>query len=335
MGRTLCSCLLPVVLLLSGCIETDIPPAGSYSEVLIVTEDGVRDPFAKALTPYLAQTLDYFVSSDIQFRPQYARAVDVEEVPYVKNILFCGVANSVSDVGRKISSLLGAPGLERVRSGQANVFRKDNLPGPGQVTMIVTAATDEQLHEAIAERGQNIADALEESCRERLRKYLLKDRKKKLSQSLQQKYGFRIEVPSFYRLLSEEESPPGIELLRDGPPRSLGIFWVEWQRPPTLDDRDALFSIRSEYVYERYDGDEMDRSRTRYSIDRLGENYSVRMEGYWSNSKSLAGGYFKTYFLFDETERLMWVVDLLVYAPGLEKHPHFRELHAIAETFSY
>ena len=31
----------------------------------------------------------------------------------------------------------------------------------------------------------------------------------------------------------------------------------------------------------------------------------------------------------------MWVVDLLVYAPGLEKHPHFRELHAIAETFSY
>jgi len=318
-----------------GCLESDIPPAGSYSEVLLVTEEGARDPFARALTPYLAKELNYFVSTDIQFRVQNIRAEDVEVVPYAKNIIFCGAATPVSSVGRQITSLLGDAGLGRVQSGQAHVFKKKNLPGPGQVTLIVTAASDQLLHEAIEERGGDVADALEASCRERLRKYLLKSKKSSLSRDLQRKYGFTIEIPSFYRLLSDEPDPPGIELLRDGPPRSLGVFWVDFEYPPTLVDRDALFDIRSNYVFKRYDGDEMDRGRVSYTIDRLGDMYAVRMEGYWSSSKSLAGGYYKTYFVFEEAERLLWVIDLLVYAPGLPKHPHFRELLAIAETFRY
>ncbi len=318
-----------------GCLETDIPPAGSYSEVLLVTEEGARDPFARELVPYLAKELDFFVSTDIQFKVQNIRAEDVEVVPYAKNVVFCGAATPISSVGRKITSLLGDAGVERVESGQANIFKKQNLPGPGQVTLIVTAASDDALHEVIEERGKDVADALEESCRERLRKYLLKDRKSGLTRTFQRKYGFVIEVPSFYRLLSDEPDPPGIELLRDGPPRSLGIFWVDWEYPPTLVDRDALFDMRADYVFRRYDGDVMDRSRVSYTIDRLGEMYAVRMEGYWSNSKSVAGGYYKTYFVFEEKERLLWVVDLLVYAPGLPKHPHFRELLAIAETFRY
>jgi hypothetical protein len=319
----------------AGCLEADFPPAGSYSEVLLVTEDGARDPFARELEPYLAKELNFFVSTDVQFKVQNIRAEDVEVVPYAKNVVFCGAATPISSVGQQITLLLGEAGVERVASGQANVFKKQNLPGPGQVTLIVTAASDEALHEVIEERGPDVAVALEASCRERLRKYLLKDRKSGLTSSFQRKYGFTIEIPHFYRLLSDEADPPGVELLRDGPPRSLGVFWVDWEYPPTLIDRDTLFDIRADYVFKRYDGDEMDRRRVSYTIDRLGEAYAVRMEGYWSNSKSVAGGYYKTYFVFEEEERLLWVVDLLVYAPGLPKHPHFRELLAIAETFRY
>jgi hypothetical protein len=327
--------LLVVLALVSGCIETDIPPAGSYSEVLLVTEDGARDPFARELTPYLAKTLDFVVSKDVQFKVQHTRAEDLEAVPYVKNIVFCGVVNQISDVGRRISSLLGATGVERVGSGQAHIFRKQDLPGPGQLTLIVTAASEEALYDVIAARGEEITQALEESCRERLREYLLKNRKADLTRTFQQKYGFTIEVPGLYELLSEELDPPGIELLRQGPPRSLGIFWVDREHPVTLKDRQELFDIRADYVFKRYDGDVMDSTRVAFSLDRLGDLPAVRMEGYWSNSKSLAGGYYKTYFVFEEVERLLWVVDLLVYAPGLPKHPHFRELLAIAETFRY
>ena len=88
-------------------------------------------------------------------------------------------------------------------------------------------------------------------------------------------------------------------------------------------------------MYQRYDGDLMDSTRVRFSYDRLGDYPVVRMEGYWSNSRSLAGGYYKTYFVHDKKEGLLWAVDLVVYAPGLPKHPHFRELLALAETFRY
>jgi len=323
------------ILVCSSCIETDIPPAGSYSEVLLVTEQGARDPFAIELTPHLAKTLDYFVSSDVQFKVQHVRAEDVEEVPYVKNIVFCGVTNPISDVGRRISTLLGNAGVEKVQSGQAHIFQKQNLPGPGQLTLIVTAQSEEELFDVITQRGNDVADALEVSCRARLRDYLLKDRKAELTREFQQKYGFTIDIPGFYRLLSDDPDPPGIELLRDGPARSLGIFWVDWESTPTLKDQDALFDTRANYVYERYDGDVMDSTRVRLSLDRLGKTDAIKLEGYWSNSNSVAGGYYKTYYLYEESERLMWVVDLLVYAPGLPKHPHFRELLAIAETFRY
>lgn len=321
--------------LASSCIETDIPPAGSYSEVLLVTEEGARDPFARELTPFLTRTLDFFVSQDIQFKVEHARAADVNTVPYVKNIVFCGVATPVGDVGRRITTLLGAVGMERVKAGQANILRRQDLPGPGQLTLIVTAATPEALYEVIKQRGDEVAESLEESCRERLRKYLLEDRNDQLTKRLQQKYGFTIEVPSLYSLLSDEPQPPGIELLRQGPARSLGIFWLDWDTVPTLDDGPRLFDARADYVYKRYDGDVMDSTRVVFSHERLGEYPALKMEGYWSNSNSLAGGYYKTYFLFEEDERLMWAVDLLVYAPGLPKHPHFRELLAIAETFRY
>jgi hypothetical protein len=138
-----------------------------------------------------------------------------------------------------------------------------------------------------------------------------------------------------YRLLSEKSQPPGIELLRDGPARLLGIYWLDWNRELTLADSTALYDARAKYVWERYDGDVMDSTRVEFKKDRLGEYPAIRMEGYWSNTHALAGGYYKTWFVYEERDRLLWAIDILVFAPGLPKHPHFRELQALAETFRY
>lgn len=331
-----CAALLTVALgCVSSCVETDIPPAGSYSEVLLVTDDGPQDRFARQLTPYLARTLDFFVSQEVQFDVQHARASDVDVVPYVKNIVFCGVVSPLSEVGRRISSLLATVELQDAVSGKAHVFRKQNQPGPGQLTMIVTAQSPEALQEVIERRGNEITAALEQSCRERLRAYLLEDSNAELGRELERKYGFTMQIPGLYELHSDESDPPGVELMRDGPPRSLGIFWVDWPMPLTLKDRQALFDVRSNYVFRRYDGDVMDSTRVTFALDRLGASDAVSMDGYWTSSRSLAGGCYRTYFVFEESERILWAVDLLVYAPGLPKHPHFRELLAIAETFRY
>jgi hypothetical protein len=77
----------------------------------------------------------------------------------------------------------------------------------------------------------------------------------------------------------------------------------------------------------------MDRDRVKFEPVRLGRYDCIRMSGYWYNDEEVIGGYFETYFIFDDRAELLWSVDLLVLAPGKPKHPMVRELRALAETF--
>jgi hypothetical protein len=333
-GTLVCgTCLVPGVLLIAGCREIDIPPAGSYSEVVLVTEEGAQDPVVRYIQPYLSRTIDYIVEQDKEFEVTHVKASELAEVPSAKNILFCGVADPLTDVGQRIVSLLGESAYQKVLANKANIFKKEDVPAAGQLTVIVTGSSSEVLARVIEERGNEIAETIESSCRRRLREFLLRYEDKDLTRYLYQKYGFTIRVPTLYRLLSEGPSPQGIELLRDAPARLLGVFWVDWKETPTLADARALFDVRARYVWQRYNGDVMDSTRVRTSLARLGEYPAIKLEGYWSNSNAVAGGFFETYFIHRDADDLLWAVDLLVYAPGLPKHPLFRELEALAETF--
>lgn len=324
-----------VVLLASGCKEIALPPAGSYSEVLLVTELGVGDPWHERILPHIEVEHDYVTSQEKAFRVTPVRAARLEEFPTVKNIVICGVLDSGTDVGQRIIGLIGEDGARRVAQGRATILKRENLPAPGQLTLIVTARNDDALEEAIAERGAELEEIIEASCRTRLRRVLVSHSNERVSRDLFRKYGFALEIPYVYRLFGEESNPPGVELIREEPTRSLGIFWADWEEQPTLEHADALFDIRSKYVWKRYDHDKMERERVHHAWTRFGPYGAVKMYGYWYNDDDVAGGYFETYFLWDESAELLWAVDLLTYAPGRDKHPLVRELHAIGETFRY
>lgn len=317
----------------SGCLEMDMPPAGSYSEVMLVSEDGAEDAAARALASRLERPIDYYVEQESPFTVTHVRAAEIVDAPAVKNIVVCGVANPVSSVGRYIVSQLGDVGADKVAAGQASVFKRENTPSAGQFTLIVTAPSGEALAELIASHGDPIVETLESSCRLRLREHLLKYEDKKIARKLLETYGFSVRVPNMYRLLDETSDPPGVELLREGPARLLGVFWIDWDRTPSLADSLTLYRARADYVWKRYDGDVMDSTRVQFADSRLGDYPAVRMSGYWSNSRALAGGYFETYFVYNESSRLLWCIDALAFAPGLPKHVQFRELRALAETF--
>ncbi len=334
--KQITACLLAALLIVSaGCIEMEIPPAGSYSEVLLVSEEGAQDPLARELEPELARTLDFYIGTETQFKVKHVRAADLYEVPTSKNILVCGVADPLTDVGRQIMGQLGATAVERVQQGEANIFKRENLPGAGQMTLIVTARSRNELGDLIDSRGDDIVEALEASCRSRLRRYMLDRKNAALTKRLFETYGFVLEVPTFYKMQSEEVTPPGIELIRDTPARVLGVFWLDWKEEPTLADSTALFDARAAYVWDRYDGDEMDSTRVTFEYSKLDKYPAIEMSGYWSSSSSIAGGFYRTFFVFEERERLVWAIDLVVFAPGMPKHVYFRELQALAETFRY
>lgn len=319
----------------AGCQDMAIPPAGSYSEVLLVTEEGEESRWTERLTPLIARELDFYVDFEDQFRITSVRASEMEDFPAFKNVVLCGVMESSTDVGQLIIGMIGDAGVERVRREGAHILKKDDKPVYNQLTLVITANSEVALERLLAERGEELTDILEESCRSRVRRHLLKRRNDALAEDLHRKYGFRVEVPSLYRILSDKTNPPGVELIREPPTRILGVFWVDRKVPPTLEDRDELFDIRAQYVWKRYDKDRMDEERVIFEPARLGRHDSIRMSGYWFNDEHLMGGYYETYFIFDERADLMWAVDLLVLAPGKPKHPLVRELQALAEVIRF
>lgn len=323
-----------VVLVGPGCREVAIPPAGSYDEVLLVTEDGATSHWTDRLKPLITAEHDYVITTEPSFTLATMRASQLPDFPTVKNIVLCGTLSTTTDIGQRIIGLIGPSGTKQVHNG-ARILKKDNLPAPGQLTLIVTAPTEAELDKAIDKRGKEIPQIIEESCRERLRRNLLQHPATGLTKELQRKYGFTIRVPYLYVLFSDKLHPPGVELLRQPPARDLGIYWVDRAKPPTLYDSDELFDIRANYVWKRYDHDKMDRDKVTYTWTRLGPYDAIEMAGYWYNDKATAGGYFETYFIYDARAKLLWAVDLVVFAPGREKHPLVRELQALAETFRY
>jgi hypothetical protein len=327
--------LMASMLLLVNCKEIALPPPGSYSEILLVTEDGRQSKFLNLILQSIDRELDYYTGREKQFDVSIIPAQQLEDFPQMKTIMIVGVVDELTSIGQEIAMLIGEAGVRKVAGGEATILKRENMPAPGQMTLIVTARSDAELETVLRERGDEIPAIIEESARKRLRRYLITQLDKELGRYLYRTYGFAIEIPTFYRLESESKHPPGVELIREPPTRSLGIFWADWDRELALADSLALFAIRSDYVFERYNGDAMDSTRVAFSWIRLGPYHSIEMAGYWYSTSATAGGAYRTYFIYEEEEKLLWALDNLVFAPGRSKHPLFRELRALAETFRY
>jgi hypothetical protein len=314
----------------AACGRLSPPPAGSYSEVVLFA-DG--DEWAGRVTDLLTEERDYFVSSEAPFQVEVWASQRAAETPPVKNVVICGVLDARSEVGARIRAVLDEAEAERVRREGAALFTKPDVPRHGQLTLVITAVDPGALRGLLDRRGDRIQEAIEASARARLRENLLAHRHAELDGELRRR-GFHLDVPLPYTLHSQSETPPGVELQRDAPPRVLGVFWRDAERAPSPEDLDGLFAFRADYVRRRYDGDEMDRARVRCAAARLGPYPAVRMCGYWHNDRfGAAGGYYETYFVWEAVARRIWAVDLVVYAPGREKTTLVRELLAVAETF--
>lgn len=324
-----------LILSIAGCREIPVPPPGSYSEILLITDEGKQSRYVPLILPWLEMEKDYVLDQEKSFTVLSARPQALDQIPSVKNIVICGVADPLTDIGKRIVTLIGDAAVRKVRSGEANIFKRENIPSAGQLTVIVTAASVGQLEEIIETRGSELNVIIEESCRQRLRKFLLSYPNTEVIERLYEKFGFVLEVPTLYELYKDDGRPPGVELLRENPVRLIGVFWTDWDTPPTLEDEDALYRVRRDYVWQRYDKDAMDSTRVWFSETQLGKYPAIKMEGYWYNTKATAGGYYETYYVYQESEKLLWAIDLLAYAPGRAKHPLFREMLALAETFRY
>ncbi|MCK4538647.1 MAG: DUF4837 family protein [Candidatus Krumholzibacteria bacterium] len=332
--RKLLSTLLLIVILAVSCNRSTVfPPAGSYSDVVLVTETGKAGGVNDLIIRELQHHVDYYTKMEIQFKLRMIRAFDVRQEPPTKNMVICGVVRR-GETGRVIESFIGTNEVRNVLEGRTHIFKKLNYPYSGQLTVIVTASSKERLKNIIKNNGQTIRDIIEEANRERLRDYLLTKEKTEITTRLRSQYGFTLRIPFLYEVLQEREDVPAVEIIRREPHRGITISWQHWgKKGISLADSSKFYEIRSDLAWKMYDRDVMRRDIVFFSEDRLGPYEAIVMDGYWENSEDTFGGPFSSFFIYDRSRKRLWIVDCVVYGPGFNKHTLLRELKAVAETF--
>jgi hypothetical protein len=263
------------------------------------------------------------------------RAADIKDEPPTKNMVVYGVVRS-GLTGDLIENFIGTAAVRKVLEGKEFIFKKSNYPVNGQLTVVVTAPTSGKLKKIAQANGAIIRDIIEKENREKLRKYLLKEEQHDVEDELMRKYGFKIAVSFLYKLNQDRPDLRGVELVRTHPHRGITISWREWDKTRlSLADSSKLYNLRAEMAWKIYNKDVMRKDLVYFRDTELGPYSAVVMEGYWEKKDALYGGPFRCFFICNREKTRLWIIDLLVYAPGFDKHRLLRELQTIAETFRY
>jgi hypothetical protein len=312
------------------------PPAGSYSGIVLVTETGKIEGPTADMVRALQHELDFYTKNELQFRVRVVPAIDFEKEIPAKNMIIFGVVNQ-GRIGGIIEQLVGPAGARGVLQGRYSVFKKMDSPVKGQLTIVVTGVSSDDLALAAREQGAILRGIIEDGDRERIRESMLKQGENTaLERRLKDRYGFTFRIPKEYQLDEERPEIPGISLIHPEPPRVLSVSWKSFEKGKvSLADSNALYQFRADVTFKLFDKYVMRRDLVKFTATRLGAYEAVRMEGYWESSVVAAGGPFICFFVADEVKSRIWLVDCLVYAPGEDKNELLRETLAFAETFTF
>ncbi len=179
-------------------------------------------------------------------------------------------------------------------------------------------------------------EVFENSARERiLRRNRYDGLADGLMTTLWDRFGFFMEIPdSYHQNQVEPKGFPGIELMRNAPSRGITVSWEQAADPEAwLADHEVLAAMRERLGRSMHD-EEIVPSSFVWSPAEIGGVAAVKLEGAWTSNRFAGGGAFWCYFIPDPAHQRLWCLDLLVYAPGMEKMDFFRRMDAIASTFA-
>lgn len=330
--------LLPLFLLALGCGEKKLVPAvGPYSDVFLFTEQGLRSELLGGFIETLTHPVQYVFEEENEFDVFLRDQAQFPQNRDRKNILLYVRVDQRGGLLAQVQKILGKDALERARREGHVVYYKEDVFARDQDVYFMLAGNPEGEEVLLSHMAAALRDRLRDSTRARLRDYLLRGRENKGgAKYLLQRYGFSLRFPSEYHLLQERPELGAIEIHCEAPSRVIGVFWdKDFGGAPTLADSLRLLAFRGDVADSLYGGDYLLAGSYSFSaVEQVGRP-AVRLQGVWQNERDMTGGAFVTYFFWDERRQRLLALDLLLYAPGLAKHPYMRELEALGSTFSF
>lgn len=150
----------------------------------------------------------------------------------------------------------------------------------------------------------------------------------KLTAHLQERFGWRIDVPLKWLGQDKDSSSRFVYIFSHFPDRSVFVHWADTIEQLTLEH---ILRRRDKLTTRFYEGDSVDRQAVLAETTRFLGVPALRVRGVWQNRQKVIGGPFVLY-AFNYQERF-FILDGVVFNPGEKKLSNLFQMEAILRTF--
>lgn len=246
-----------------------------------------------------------------------------------RHILLLGVwgEGRVADLVRK--NVGGVP-----VSGPIELHVATDVWANRQVVATLMGDSPEELVSYVESHGDELVRALIAAARERLAAGLCEDAEEAgISAMLEERYGWSLCLPSGYEFDSGADKEGFVIFGRPRPDRFVFVRWTDSAHEQEI-TRDSLIAARDAVCRAYHNGDTVELRRP-VLVDTVSFSgrTAICISGWWGNMDLVGGGPFRTYAFHDSDDQRTYIVDVSLFAPGLDKTPVMRNLDAIANTF--
>lgn len=312
-----------------GCAEPVTLAVGPAGDITIMTALSAESPEVGALRTGLEQEI-------IVIRPEPAFNVEVSGPDGFdirrnwRNLVFLGSLDEESRISEMIADLLDDREMGELEAGERNLFLIRDKWAIGQLVAVLAAKDRDSLAGVVERNVGSLYNAFERVAVQNTKRILLKkDVQRNVARYLKREYGWALLVPDHFEVTEDAENR--IVLFRTiEPARMILVHWVDDYGNELTPE--GCLALRGRLAWNIYDEDTIAPDMTETEETNFLGRSAIKITGVWQNEKHMNGGPFGTY-CFMEGDRL-YLVDFLVYAPGMDKIPFLRELEAICHTFS-
>ena len=305
---------------------------GEYEHIIVFADSTLY----KNIRPELEQTFDQFVYTPITEKSFYLELQPLQRLDKYKkyrNIMFIGLLDGKDVVSQYITQSFDTEVQNAIKQGKIFDIFQEDLFAKEQMVIFLASTDLITLKQNLIAASDEIYKKLENYYFDRLERLMFtKGEKTVLEEYIAEKYGWRIRIQHDYHLVKESDAGNFVWLRRINPDRSLFVF-----RFPAdsliMSDSQWLVDLRDSLTTIYYEGDSIAQKDTYTVHTEFHDHAALKLVGVWQNHKLYIGGPFRTYAFFDQDQKYIYVIDILVTAPTRRKKPYLDQLEVMANSF--
>ena len=310
--------------------------AGSYGDLAVVVSDNSLVPVTNRFLASFNPEKTFVIRPEPTFNADLLTSQQWDLAKGYKNSIFIIRIGDGGPAEKAAKKMLSSDAWQQLLSGNGGIVQLKDPWSTYQLAIVVAARDRNVLASILHNNADHIRKLIETSNTERMLRY---NRYAGLQSALMNDYwrrfGFYMEIPKVYEQNQlKQDDYAGIELLQKAPSRGLSISWIKVDDPTAFLAKQTELALMRTAMGEKLHNEEIVPESFVWNEAVIDGKLCVKLEGAWNSNVFAGGGAFWCYFIPDHKRGLIYCVDALVYAPGLEKMIYFRQMDAIVSTFT-